>query len=61
VTGSDYKFYNSGSALGIVGTVPAHCSNKFTYLPTTMKWIRTEDLYKTREEAKTSSPAKFLR
>jgi len=65
VNENKFKYYNSGTVLGIVGTIPAHESGDYTFIPSltsgrTSPWIKTCDLHNTREEAEKSSPAKFI-
>lgn len=61
-----YRYYNSGSALGVIG-IPidsiAHQDGEHTFLPgrkPEYQWIRTADLFDTREEAEKSPAAEFF-
>lgn len=59
-----YRFYNSGNSLGVIGTIPAHQDGAYTYLPSHSEgkngpWIRTEDLHPSREAAGKAAPARF--
>jgi len=58
------KYYNGGGKgeFSVVGVEPGHESNGYTFLPTRMhgySWIRTDDLYDTKTEARGANPARF--
>lgn len=47
----------------IVGVTPGREDGEYTWLPNRVlrfTWIRTADLYTTREEAKSAAPARWL-
>lgn len=56
------KRYYKDQYLGVIGVRPGHQSGKYTFLPGSTReytWIRTKDLYKSREKAEKASVAKF--
>jgi hypothetical protein len=60
-----YRYYNSGDILGVVG-IPLnnikHQDGEHTFLVginPKYQWIKTTDLFDSREEAEKSEPAKF--
>lgn len=65
IAGVTYRYYNSGDILGIIG-VPIynikHQDGEYTFLvgrEPKYQWIRTIDLFNTREEAENQLPALF--
>lgn len=63
---AQYRYYNSGNCLGVIGTIPARQEGAYTYLPSHSEgedgpWIRTEDLHPTREAAEKAAPARFYK
>ncbi len=61
-----YRYYNSGTCLGVIGTIPTHQDGAYSYLPSHSEgedgpWIRTEDLHPTCEAAEKAAPARFYR
>lgn len=59
-----YRYYNAGSCLGVIGTIPTHQDGAYTYLPSHCDiedgpWIRTEDLHSTRDSAEKAAHARF--
>lgn len=65
IAGVTYRYYNSGDILGVIG-IPLynikHQDGDHTFLTGVQpkyQWIRTIDLYGTREEAEKSDPAQF--
>jgi hypothetical protein len=61
INGNNIRYYNSGNSLGVVGTYPAHEDGEYTFLPSHNRnpWIKTCDLYLTREEAEKAKTAEF--
>lgn len=60
-----YRYYNSGGVLGVIG-IPIdnikHQDGEYTFLvgrTSKYQWIRTKDLFDTREEAEKQPPAIF--
>lgn len=60
-----YRYYNSGNILGVVGVKLnniKHQEGCYTFLvgrQPEFQWIRTIDLYDSREEAEKAEPAQF--
>ena len=65
IAGVTYRYYNSGDILGVIGISLdniKHQDGEHTFLTGRQpkhQWIRTIDLYNTREEAEKSEPAQF--
>lgn len=55
------KYYNYGNNLGVIGSEVGHTDGDYTFLPGGHRncWIRTIDLYDSREEAQQAPLAQF--